>query len=116
MKLFITTDVVTVIEHKLASVTTTEYVPPANNVTLGMFGVADNEPNPFGPVHEYEVPPLAVRLSVEPWHFGLSLPAVAIGEGLAVTLLLLAEQEGFVEQRSYVVKVVDAETVLLILL
>ena len=50
-----------------------------------MLGFATFAVNPFGPVHEYEVPPVAVRFNALPAHTGLLLEAVAVGRELTVS-------------------------------
>ena len=65
--------------------TVTVYVPPAATVVLGITGFCAVDANPFGPVQEYEVPPLALRLREVPAHIGLLLDAAAVGVWLTVT-------------------------------
>ena len=41
--------------------------------------------NPFGPIHEYDTPPEAVKFTVAPVHLGPSDPAAAVGKVVTVT-------------------------------
>jgi hypothetical protein len=54
-----------------------------------MTGFCWNELNPFGPLQEYEVPPLALRLREPPWQTGLLFAAIAVGSVFTVTLVVV---------------------------
>lgn len=62
-------------------------------VTSLIAGFCCDEVNPFGPTHEYELPPLEEKLNVVPAQTGLLLEAVGTGLGLTLTeVMAVAEQ------------------------
>lgn len=83
------------LEHPF-TVTTSEYVPAAAAVTLGIEVFCVDAVNPLGPVHEYDAPATAVEVSVSvlPTHTGLAPFATGVaGIGLTVTAVVATTLE-----------------------
>jgi hypothetical protein len=62
---------------------------------LTIEGVGELEVNPFGPVQLYVLPPVAVRVNVEPAHCGVLLLAVGVGNALTVTVVVVVAEQPF---------------------
>ena len=60
-------------------------MPPIAVVEFEIVGVALVELKPFGPLHKYVPPPVAVSDIVWPGQYGPPLLAVAVGNGFTVT-------------------------------
>jgi hypothetical protein len=60
-----------------------------------MLGFCDVDENPFGPLHEYVLPPLEDRLSVFPEQTGVLLDAVGVGMAFTVALVVAVLEQLF---------------------
>ena len=76
---FIFTSVVATAVHPRELVTVTVYMPESMIGAVFLVGLAMADVKPLGPLHAYEVPPVAVRDILPPAQYGPELAAPADG-------------------------------------